>query len=110
MRRRLSDRRLAGVVCVARSPIHGRGVFAVRGIEAGEYIGTFHGPRVDNDARHVLWVYDGQGNVIGRKGVNLLRFLNHDPAFNAAFVDFDLYACRTIATGEEITIDYGEWD
>lgn len=107
-RRRLSDRRLASVVRVARSQIHGRGLFAVRGIEADEYIGTFHGPRVDEDGPHVLWVYDENGDAVGRKGGNLLRFLNHASGFNARFEGLDLYACRAIATGEEITIHYGE--
>lgn len=107
-RRRFSNRLLALVVTVGASPIHGRGVFAVRPIRRGEYIGTFDGPRVDRDGRHVLWIYpeDG-GEPVGRQGSNHLRFLNHSKASNVEFHDFDLYAIRDIASGEELTIDYG---
>ena len=107
-RRRLSDRRLASVVYVDRSAIHGRGVFAARAIAADEYIGTFHGPRVSDDGCHVLWVYPEAGSPIGRLGENLLRFLNHATPYSAAFEGFDLYARRDIQAGEEITIDYAE--
>lgn len=107
-RRRLSDRRLASVVYVARSSIHGRGLFAARAIAADEYIGTFHGPRVSDDGCHVLWVYPEKGAPIGRVGRNLMRFLNHATPYSAAFQGFDLYACRAIQAGEEITIDYAE--
>jgi SET domain-containing protein len=108
VRRRLSDRRLGAIVAVRRSAIHGRGVFAVREISEGEYIGTFDGPRVVKNSSHVLWVHvDGHGEPLGRLGRNLLRFLNHDPDCNASFDGFDLYARRRILAGEEVTIDYG---
>lgn len=107
-RRRLSDRRLASFVTVKRSPIHGRGLFAVRDIARGAYIGTFYGPRADRDGHYVLWVYPiGDGEPEGRQGKNCLRFLNHSQDCNAEFDDFDLYARRRITAGEEVTIDYG---
>ena len=106
--RRLSDRRLASVVFVGRSAIHGRGLFARRPIAAGEYIGTFHGPRVEEDGSHVLWVYPEEGRPVGRRGSNMLRFLNHATPYNAAFNGFDLFARRAIAADHEITIDYGD--
>ncbi len=92
----------------APSPIHGQGCFARVRFEVGEYIGTFEGPEVDQDGPHVLWLYDVETEVlIGRRGGNLLRWLNHSDRPNAAFEGFDLYARRAIALDEEITIDYG---
>jgi len=106
---RLSNRQLRGVVYVAESGIHGRGLFAAREIACGEYIATFHGPQARRDGNYVLWVYASPEDTepVGRSGRNLLRFLNHAPSCNAEFDGFDLYARRAIAPGEEITIDYG---
>lgn len=108
---RTTNGALAEIVCVRDSGIHGRGLFAVRAIARGEYIGTFCGPTAKRNGSHVLWVYgglDGQ-QVEGRRGRNLLRYLNHAARCNAAFEGFDLYATRRIRRDEEITIDYG-WD
>jgi SET domain-containing protein len=106
---RLTDRELRTLVYVADSGIHGRGLFAARRLVRGEYIGTFHGPPARRDGDHVLWVYASalDDEPIGRRGRNLLRFLNHATPCNAAFDGFDLYARRAIRRGEEITIDYG---
>ena len=107
---RTSDRQLGTIVYVADSTIHGAGLFAARDIDEGEYIGTFSGPDADSDGTHVLWVYDPDDheNVVGRIGVNLLRYLNHASPCNAFFEGFDLYAEHAIARDEEITIDYGD--
>ena len=89
------------------SDIHGQGCFARTPFSAGDRIGTFEGPEVQEDGTHVLWVFDAeQGRMIGRRGENLLRWLNDSRDPNAEFDGFDLYAKRTIAVGEEITIDY----
>lgn len=107
--RRVRDSHFAGVVYSGDSGIHGTGLFAARRIRRGEYIGTFHGPPARRDGTHVLWVYpeEGDGVPVGRRGRNLLRYLNHSDKPNAAFDGFDLYARRAIAEHEEITIDYG---
>jgi uncharacterized protein len=98
------DRRIQ----VAPSPIHGQGCFARIGFEPGDYIGTFEGLEVAEDGPHVLWVYDSdRGRLIGRRGTNVLRWLNHSDDPNAEFDGFELYARRAIAVGSEITIDYG---
>jgi hypothetical protein len=90
------------------SPIHGQGCFARVAFETGDYIGTFEGAEVDQDGPHVLWVYDAETRIlIGRRGENLLRWLNHSDQPNAELDGFDLYARRAIAIAEEITIDYG---
>ena len=107
--KRLHNRQLRGIVHMADSGIHGKGLFASRRIARGEYIGTFHGPQARRDGTYVLWVYDeGSGDEpIGRSGRNLLRYLNHSARCNAEFTGFDLYARRIIRCGDEITIDYG---
>ena len=106
---RTTDRELGVVVYVSTSGIHGKGLFAARDIDQGEYIGTFAGPEARRDGSHVLWVYDPEDeeNVVGRRGRNLLRYLNHASPCNACFDGFDLYADRAIARHQEITIDYG---
>jgi hypothetical protein len=57
---------------------------------------------------HVLWVYEEDGAVAGRSGRNKLRYLNHSTKSSAEFDGFELFACRKINVGEEITINYGE--
>lgn len=108
--RRLRNVQLREVVYVADSGIHGKGVFAARGIAKGEYIGTFHGPEARRDGTYVLWVYEeDRGDLpVGRSGRNMLRFLNHATRGNAEFAGFDLYARCAIRRGDEITIEYGD--
>lgn len=95
---------------VADSPIHGRGLFARRQIEADDYIGTYEGPATQADGMHVLWLWnDDRERWEGIDGNNEMRFLNHDSEPNADWWGDELYALRTIAVDEEITFDYG-WD
>lgn len=96
-------------VYVARSPIHGRGLFAKRRIRSGSYIGTYEGKPTQRDGTYVLWLYDADGSAVGQRGTNALRFLNHSDAPNAELHELDLYALRAISPDEEITIDY-QWD
>jgi SET domain-containing protein len=91
---------------IAPSDIHGKGLFAKVGIEQGAFIGTYKGPEAKRNGSHVLWVYDDDGEVIGRRGLNKLRYLNHCDSPNAEFDGFDLYTLREIDAGEEITINY----
>ncbi|MES9991697.1 MAG: SET domain-containing protein-lysine N-methyltransferase [Candidatus Thiodiazotropha sp.] len=107
--RMITDHELEDRVYSGPSEIHGTGLFARKAITEGEYIGTFDGPKVDENDHHVLWVYESDDDTepTGRKGENLLRFLNHSQDFNAEFDGFDLYALRDIKQDEEITFDYG---
>lgn len=74
----------------------------------GECIGAFTGTEVDTDGPHVLWLYDeDSGELVRRRGENLLRWLNHSDQPNAEFDGFDLYARQAINMDAEITIDYG---
>lgn len=101
--------RLASMVYVDASPIHGRGVFARVPIPKGAYIGTYRGREARRDGTYVLWLIGADGLAIGRSGRNQLRFLNHSKKPNAYFEEFELYALRRIRAGEEITFDYN-WD
>lgn len=100
---------------VADSPVHGRGLFAREHIPAGTWIGFYDGPQTLQNGMHVLWMEadtDSDGATedgwIGYDGNNELRFLNHSTQPNGEMDGLDLYACRDISAGEEITIDYGE--
>ena len=93
------------------SPIHGRGVFALRRLRPGGYIATFEGRPTQRDGIHVLWILDDEDREIGIEGRNGLRFLNHAGRPNAEFLGLDLHATRNIQPGHEITIHYGEaWE
>ncbi len=96
---------------VAKSPIHGRGLFAKKKIRKGTRIGLYEGERVARDDTYVLWVEDGTGGWFGIQGENDLRFLNHANEPNAEFTGDHLFAIRTISTDSEITFDYGpDWN
>ncbi len=91
---------------IAQSSIHGKGLFAKIEINHGTFMGTYKGPEAKKNGSHVLWVYDDDGDVVGRRGLNKLRYLNHCDTPNAEFDGFDLYCLGEILAGEEITINY----
>ena len=94
-----------------RSPIHGRGLFALRRFRKDAYIATFEGRETTEDGMHVLWVVDEDGSELGIEGQNDLRFLNHSLDPNAEFRGPDLHALRNIQPGHEITFHYGDaWE
>ncbi len=96
---------------VAKSPIHGLGVFAARFLEEGEFLGYYEGPQTMKDGTYVLWCEDEDGEFFGIDGKNDLRYLNHSPDPNAVFYGEELVALRGIEPGEEICFHYGEeWD
>ncbi|MCW8908462.1 MAG: SET domain-containing protein-lysine N-methyltransferase [Sedimenticola sp.] len=105
---RVSNRDLGEWVYSDQSTIHGTGLFARKRIDKGTYIGTYHGPLAKRNGTYVLWLVepDEEGNLIGRSGRNLLRFLNHSDPGNAEFDGFDLYALTDIEQDEEITFNY----
>ena len=96
---------------VRKSPIHGRGLFAIQPIKKGEKIGRYEGPTVteDEDGDHVLWVWDeDEDREYGIDGKNELRYVNHSRRPNANFEGEILEALRPIRPGDEITHDYGQ--
>ena len=100
---------LAELVYVARSSIHGRGVFAKRRIEKGTLIGRYAGPPAKRDGKYVLWV-PKQRSWVGIRGRNALRYLNHSSKPNAEMAEDEVWAIKTIRPHQEITFDYGdEW-
>jgi SET domain-containing protein len=98
------------LVYVDKSAIHGDGIFAHQNIPAGTWIGSYEGRPTMLDGIYVLWVENAPGEGwIGYDGSNDLRFLNHARPANAEMDGLDVYASVDVATGEEVTIDYGEW-
>lgn len=95
-------------VYVARSPIHGRGLFSAGPLKAGQLIGVYKGPVVDQNGDHVLWIQgDSEDEWTGFDGRNEMRFMNHSDTPNAEMDGLNCYALADIAAGCEITIDYG---
>ncbi len=97
-------------VYVAKSPIHGKGLFAARHIPAGELLGMVSGDWTTTDGPYVLWVDEHRGFKVRCN----FRYINHSPTPNACYYDtLEVCALRDIAPGEEITHDYqsdGEFD
>ena len=108
MRHKIHNRDLNESLDARRSDIHGKGLFALKRLRPGQYIGTYHGPMVKRNGTYVLWVEDEPGTWLKCDGKNILRYLNHNSNPNAEFDGFDLYALRNIQPGQEITFDYGE--
>lgn len=101
---------LEALFYVDGSAVHGKGLYARAIISKGDYLGTYDGPVTENNGMHVLWVEDDDGQMRGRNGKNMLRYLNHSAQPYAEFDGFDLYALKTISAGIEVTIDYGDDD
>ena len=104
---------------VRRSGVHGKGVFAVAPIAAGErvieYVGEVitwkealrrhpHDPAQPN---HTFYFHIDDEHVIDAGvGGNAARWINHACDPNAMRSGVKVFAWRDIAAGEEITIDY----
>ena len=97
-------------VIVKDSPIHGRGVFAITRIEAGEVIIDGCRDVLSDEAvkalpaeeRAFLSIMNGQ-NVLMKPPA---RFVNHSCSPNARGGDHQDVAIRVIEGGEEVTVDY----
>ncbi|MEQ2205700.1 hypothetical protein XENOCAPTIV_009940, partial [Xenoophorus captivus] len=103
-------------VGVYRSPIHGRGLFCKKTIEAGEMVIEYSG----NVIRSVLTdkrekYYDGKYEVVDATvHGNAARFINHscEPNCYSRVIAVDgqkhivIFASRRICCGEELTYDY----
>ena len=89
---------------VARSKIHGKGLFARQPIKSGEIIGWLEGKPSRKDGDHVLWLSPRRGFEVTCK----LRYINHSDRPNACYYDdLSVVALCDIAPDEEITHDYG---
>ncbi|HDR9017871.1 SET domain-containing protein-lysine N-methyltransferase [Burkholderia multivorans] len=109
-------------VVVRRSPVHGRGVFALRALEAGERLLEYKGEVIDwrvairqhrkgGASGHTYFFGLSDGRVIdgGRRG-NSARWLNHSCIANCEAVENGdrvfIHASVAIAPGEELFLDY----
>ena len=92
---------------VANSPVHGKGLFAARSIDAGELLGYCKTRRVKAAGIHTLTLADGRLFDV----TCTLRYINHAKRANVCYYDdFSVVALRDIRPGEELLHDYGdEW-
>ncbi|MFX1766286.1 SET domain-containing protein-lysine N-methyltransferase [Paraburkholderia sp. A1RI-2L] len=109
-------------VTVRQSPVHGKGVFALLPLRAGERIFEYKGMVTTwreaarwnarrSDLGHTFLFGLSDGRVIdGGRGGNGARWLNHACAANCEAVEGNgrvfIEAIRDIAPGEELFIDY----
>jgi len=108
---------------VRRSPLHGKGGFALQRIPKGTLLGEYVGERItedeadrrypeDGDGPHhtFLFVLDDGSVIDAAVGGNSTRFLNHSCAPNCEAQEEDgrifLYTLRAIREGEELVYDY----
>lgn len=112
-------------IAVRQSGVHGKGVFAMRDIAAGERLIEYKGERISwKEAlkRHphdplqpnhtFYFALDAGGVIDGKHGGNSARFINHACAPNCGAEETDdgrifIYALRDIEAGEELFFDYG---
>jgi len=109
---------------VRRSGIHGKGVFAVQAITAGEDIIEYVGkiisweeaqarhPHDPQDPNHTFYFHIDESRVIDAlSGGNSSRWINHSCDGNCEADERDgrifIKALRNIAAGEELHYDYG---
>ena len=109
---------------VRSSPIHGRGVFAIRTIRKGAQIIEYPGARISESAAkcsagsrseesiHTFLFQLSDGTIIdgGARG-NSACWINHSCQPNCESVQYDdgtlfIHARRTIRAGEELCYDY----
>lgn len=90
-------------LCVKKSPIHGKGLFAQDFIEEGEILGTIQAIRTSENGAYTLWVTEDYPVRILCK----FKFINHSDDPNVVLYDtLEVCAVRDIYPGEEITHDY----
>ena len=116
----MSSRRIA----VRRSGVHGKGVFAVEPIKAGERVVEYKGERISwkealrrhphdpNEPNHTFYFALEEGGVIdGKVNGNSARWINHSCAPNCEAEEVKgrvyIHALRDIEPEEELFYDYG---
>ena len=95
-------------LCVANSPVHGKGLFAKDSIKEGDILGVIKGIRTNDDGTYVLWVSEEHAVRILCK----FKYINHSDEPNVVLYDtLEVCALRDIAPGEEIFHNYnsGDW-
>lgn len=108
-------------VDVKRSPIDGFGVFAAEPIPSRRKIGEIRGEsitvaearrRAEGQERIMIVEVSHRRAIDASRSTDPMRFTNHACRPNARLSvregRIEFYALRSIAIGEEITVDYGE--
>lgn len=106
-------------VKVGNSKIEGKGVFATRSFDRGKAIGEFEGEIMPESETYGEKVYcfaiDEENVLVGHE--HPLKYINHscDPNCEAwqEGIRVFIHAIDKIATGEELTINYGfdpDWE
>lgn len=109
-------------VIVRRSSVHGKGVFAMRALAAGDRVLEYKGEitawrdavrrhRREGVAGHTFLFGLSDGRVIdGSRGGNSARWLNHACAPNCETIEdgdrIYIHTLRAIEPGEELFIEY----
>jgi SET domain-containing protein len=110
-------------LAVRRSPIHGRGVFALREIASGTRIIEYKGERISDaeairrypesmHAENHTFIFEvaPDVNIDGGSGGNIARWINHSCEPNCETTEEDgrifIEALRDIRAPEELTYDY----
>jgi hypothetical protein len=108
---------------VRRSGVHGKGVFALQPLRAGEQVIEYVGERITwrealrrhphdpDDPNHTFFFHIDDGHVIdASRGGNSARWINHscDPNCESDEVEGRVFirAVRDIAPGDELFYDY----
>jgi SET domain-containing protein len=92
---------------VAKSKIHGKGLFATETIKKGTVIGYCKTRKTKKPGDHTLWLDAGPVDVTCR-----LKYINHNSKPNVAYYDdLSVVALKKIKPGDELTHHYGaDWD
>lgn len=102
---------------VQNRPPMGKGLFATRAFEKGDFIIEYTGEKIPTkvaDAMKTRYLFelDEKWTIDGEEESNIARYINHACEPNAEADTHDghilITATQTIKPGEEITIDYGE--
>lgn len=116
-------KKLCRRIAVRNSPIHGRGVFALRPIPKGTRIIEYKGKLItdeeadrrygriqEHSAHTMLFSVEGGWVIDATRGGNLARWINHSCAPNCEIEEEGhrvfIEARRDIRPGEEIAYDY----
>ncbi|AKH68444.1 SET domain [Spongiibacter sp. IMCC21906] len=93
---------------VAKSPVHGKGLFATKKIAGGELLGYCKTRKTKEAGLHTLTLEDGRLFDVTCS----LKYINHSKKPNVSYYDdFSVVALRNIKPGDELLHDYGdEWE
>ena len=92
-----------GLVYVSESPIHGKGMFALKRLKADVTLGKLIGKATKRDGIYVLWLSAKKAKTI----TNDFRFINHSSKPNCMLTGTEVVTVRRIKADEELTHDYG---